>query len=55
MRSESFWSPGDERALLRYRVGFGPLGEAAHAMLVGRDLERIFEFRREAIGDLIKR
>jgi len=24
-------------------------------MLVGRDLERIFEFRREAIGDLIKR
>lgn len=43
------------RDRVRYRVGFGPFGEAAHAMLVGRDLERIFEFRREAIGDLIKR
>ncbi|MEJ7876007.1 MAG: SRPBCC family protein [Solirubrobacterales bacterium] len=34
---------------VRYRVGFGPLGEAAHALVVGRDLERIFDFRREAI------
>ena len=39
----------------RYRVGFGPLGEAAHAVLVSRDLERIFNFRREAIEDLIRR
>ena len=31
------------------------LGRRRTAMLVGRDLERIFEFRREAIGDLIKR
>jgi len=40
---------------VRYRVGFGPLGEAAHAVLVSRDLERIFDFRREAIEDLIRR
>jgi len=41
--------------MARDRVGFGPFGEAAHALLVGRDLERIFEFRRDAIGKLIRR
>lgn len=41
------------RDTVRYRVGFGPLGELAHALLVGRDLERIFDFRREAVPDLI--
>ncbi|MEJ7876548.1 MAG: SRPBCC family protein [Solirubrobacterales bacterium] len=43
------------RDRVRYRVGFGPAGEAAHGLLVGRDLERIFDFRRRAIEDLIKR
>ncbi len=37
------------RDRVRYRVGFGPFGEVAHALVVGRDLERIFDFRREAI------
>jgi len=43
------------RDRVRYRVGFGPLGEVAHAVLVSRDLGRIFDFRREAIEDLIRR
>jgi ligand-binding SRPBCC domain-containing protein len=43
------------RDRVRYRVGFGPLGEVAHALLVGRDLERIFDYRREAIERLITR
>src|SRR5580765_3737702 len=32
-----------------YRMPFGPLGGVAHALLVGRDLDRIFDFRREAV------
>ena len=43
------------RDRVRYRVGFGRLGEAAHARVVGRDLERIFAFRREAVERLVKR
>lgn len=43
------------RDIVRYRVGFGPLGELAHALAVGRDLEGIFDFRREAINGLITR
>jgi hypothetical protein len=27
----------------------GPLGELAHSLFVGRDLERIFDFRRDAL------
>jgi ligand-binding SRPBCC domain-containing protein len=41
------------RDTVRYRVGFGPLGELAHGLLVERDLERIFDFRREAVKKLI--
>ena len=41
------------RDSVRYRVGFGPLGEAAHALVVGRDLERIFAFRQKAVEGLI--
>lgn len=43
------------RDIVRYRVGFGPLGELAHALVVGKDLEGIFDFRREAIQGLITR
>jgi ligand-binding SRPBCC domain-containing protein len=43
------------RDTVRYRVGFGPLGELAHALVVGKDLEAIFDFRREAITRLITR
>lgn len=41
------------RDTVRYRVGFGPAGELAHALLIGRDLERIFDFRRNAVENLI--
>lgn len=42
------------RDRVRYRVGFGPLGEAAHGLMVGRDLDRIFEYRQQAIEGLIE-
>jgi ligand-binding SRPBCC domain-containing protein len=38
---------------VRYRIGFGPFGALADRLFVRRDLERIFDFRREAILDLI--
>ena len=34
---------------VRYALPFGPLGVVAHAALVRRDLERIFDYRRPAI------
>ena len=34
---------------VRYALGFGPLGELAHRLLVRRDLEAIFAFRQEAV------
>src|SRR4051812_47039868 len=36
-----------------YRVPFGPLGAVAHAALVGRDLDRIFDFRRASVARLL--
>ncbi len=41
------------RDRVRYRVGFGPFGEVAHALFVGRDLARIFDFRRTAVQELV--
>ncbi len=38
---------------VRYRVGFGPFGEIAHGLFVARDLERIFDYRRDAVKKLI--
>jgi ligand-binding SRPBCC domain-containing protein len=35
------------RDTVRYALGFGPLGELAHRAFVARDLERIFDFRRD--------
>ena len=36
-----------------YRMPFGPLGALAHTALIGRDLDRIFDFRREAVSRLL--
>ena len=36
-----------------YRVGFGPIGKLALRLLVRRDIERIFDYRQEAIFDLV--
>jgi ligand-binding SRPBCC domain-containing protein len=35
---------------VRYALGFGPLGALAHALFVRRDLERIFDHRRDAVA-----
>jgi len=36
-----------------YRLPLGPLGRVAHAILVGRQLDAIWEYRRRRIGELI--
>jgi ligand-binding SRPBCC domain-containing protein len=36
--------------VVRYRLPLGPLGALAHVVLVRRDLDRIFDYRREAIA-----
>jgi ligand-binding SRPBCC domain-containing protein len=38
------------RDRVRYALPLGPLGRAAHAVLVRRDLERIFDFRQAAVA-----
>jgi ligand-binding SRPBCC domain-containing protein len=41
------------RDRVRYRIGFGPLGSLALRLFVRRDVERIFDYRREAMLELI--
>ena len=57
--THTFEADGDAATLMRdrvrYRIGLGPLGSVALALFVRRDLERIFDFRREAIEGLIGR
>jgi ligand-binding SRPBCC domain-containing protein len=36
-----------------YRMPYGPLGAVAHRLLIGRDLERIFDYRRDAVERLL--
>jgi ligand-binding SRPBCC domain-containing protein len=43
------------RDVVRYAIGFGPLGALAHRLVVRRDLEAIFEFRHAAIAPLLAR
>ena len=35
---------------VRYAIPLGPLGAAAHRLFVRRDLERIFDYRSEAVS-----
>ena len=37
------------RDTVRYAIPFGPLGRLAHGLVVRRDLDAIFGFRREAV------
>ncbi len=39
---------------VRYAQRLGPLGELAQRLVVRRDLERIFDYRRDTIGRLIE-
>ena len=43
------------RDTIRYALPLGPLGKAARRLLVGRDLEGIFDFRRERVAQLVGR
>ena len=43
------------RDRVRYALPLGRLGELAHAAFVRRDLERIFDFRRTAVAQLLGR
>lgn len=36
-----------------YELPLGPLGGAAHALFVRRDLERIFDYRRDAVASAL--
>ena len=38
------------RDVVRYALPLGPAGGIAHALVVKRDLERIFDFRREEVA-----
>jgi len=38
--------------LVRYRLPFGLLGRAVHALKVRSDVEQIFDYRFERIGEL---
>ena len=38
---------------VRYALPLGPLGELANRLLVRRDLERIFDYRRAAVAALL--
>lgn len=41
------------RDIVRYALPLGPIGALAHIAFVRRDLERIFDFRRQAIERLM--
>jgi ligand-binding SRPBCC domain-containing protein len=50
-------APGDGTLMtdtVRYALPLGPLGELAHRLLVQRDLERIFDYRRDAVLHKVK-
>lgn len=54
--THSFEPDGDGtlmRDTVRYALPLGPLGALAHAAFVRRDLARIFDFRRDAVGSLL--
>jgi ligand-binding SRPBCC domain-containing protein len=47
----------DDGTLIRdtvlYRMPYGPLGTIAHRLVVARDLGRIFDYRRDAVDELL--
>jgi len=54
--THSFKAAGDKTIMedvVRYALPLGPIGRIAHAVLVRRDLERIFDFRASRIQELM--
>jgi hypothetical protein len=41
------------RDTVLYRMPYGPVGAIAHRVLVARDLERVFDYRRDAVERLL--
>lgn len=39
--------------VVRYSIGYGPVGDVAHALFVGRDVASIFDYRAEVIAPLL--
>jgi ligand-binding SRPBCC domain-containing protein len=56
--THTFRADGDAATILgdrvRYAIPFGPAGELARALFVAKDLERIFDYRREAVAGLLR-
>jgi ligand-binding SRPBCC domain-containing protein len=52
--THEFEAAGEDTTVIRDRVRYGlplgPLGELAHRLFVRRDVERIFDYRREAVA-----
>jgi ligand-binding SRPBCC domain-containing protein len=54
------FEPDGENAVVigdrvRYALPLGPLGRIAHEVIVRRDVERIFDFRQQAVAERLKR
>ncbi len=39
--------------VVRYSIGYGPVGDLAHRLFVGRDVESIFDYRAEVLAPLL--
>ncbi len=55
--THEFERDGDETVIrdrVRYRIGYGPMGALALRLFVRRDLEKIFDYRRDATVELIR-
>jgi ligand-binding SRPBCC domain-containing protein len=54
----TFRADGDGATVIgdrvRYRLPLGPLGQFAHALLVRRDLERVFDYREQVVAERIE-
>lgn len=52
--THTFEPDGDAATVIgdrvRYAIPLGPIGSLAHTLFVRRDLERIFDFRRDAVA-----
>jgi ligand-binding SRPBCC domain-containing protein len=56
--THTFQRDGEEtimRDVVRYRIGFGPLGALADRLLVRRDVAAIFDYRAERVAALLSR
>ena len=54
--THTFEADGDATVIsdrVRYRIGYGPLGDLALRLFVRRDIERIFDYRSEATARLL--